>query len=88
MNPSTSDKDSSRHSFVVHWLNNKEMHFTQEAERIMEDLFRLYRDREDLNVLEMEMGQESNRDGESAGGGDSGSAGSPMKLPSRYAQMS
>ena len=25
-------------NFVVHWLNNKELHFTQEAERIIMDL--------------------------------------------------
>ena len=25
-------------NFVVHWLNNKELHFTQEAERIIMEL--------------------------------------------------
>ncbi|XP_018017231.1 dmX-like protein 2 isoform X2 [Hyalella azteca] len=27
--------DDSEHNFVLHWLNNKEMHFTQEAENLL-----------------------------------------------------
>ena len=30
-----------RHNFVLHWLNNKEMQFTMEAEKIMDDLFKV-----------------------------------------------
>ena len=26
--------------FVVHWLNNKELHFTHEAEHVLEDISR------------------------------------------------
>ncbi len=40
----------SRHNFVLHWLNNKEMQFTMEAESIMEDLFRLAIERGDVEA--------------------------------------
>ena len=33
--------DKQRHNFVLHWLNNKEMQFTMEAEKIMDDLFKV-----------------------------------------------
>ena len=36
-----SDGGKQRHNFVLHWLNNKEMQFTMEAEKIMDDLFKV-----------------------------------------------
>lgn len=36
--PATTTKDGSEPNFVVHWLNNKELHFSLEADRIMAEL--------------------------------------------------
>ncbi|GAB6032390.1 hypothetical protein CHUAL_011029 [Chamberlinius hualienensis] len=39
--PSISRRDSNKEpNFVLHWLNNKEMHFTLCAEQILQDLFK------------------------------------------------
>jgi len=42
-------------NFILHWLNNKEMHFTMQAEAILHDLTRRVVEKE-------EGGGESNRD--------------------------
>ncbi len=44
------ESSKQRHNFVLHWLNNKEMQFTMEAEKIMEDLFRLALERTSADV--------------------------------------
>ena len=44
---STTSKTKS--SFVLHWLNNKEMEFTAQAEKIMEDLLKMSLEREDMS---------------------------------------
>ena len=36
----TMSNDNSNVSFVVHWLNNKEFHFTLESERLIEEVCR------------------------------------------------
>ena len=46
-----------KHNFVLHWMNNKEMQFTMEAEKIMEDLFRVAMDRDDN--LDLEFSEEA-----------------------------
>ncbi len=43
-----------QHNFVLHWLNNKEMQFTMDAEKIMDDLFKLAMERDSLD-LELEL---------------------------------
>ena len=62
-----------QHNFMLHWLNNKEMQFSLEAEKIMEDLFKLSLDRDDTS-LELELAVPATEDMT-----DSGSLGSPMK---------
>ncbi len=37
-----------KHNFVLHWLNNKEMEFTVQAEKIMEDLLKMALERDDI----------------------------------------
>lgn len=68
-------------NFVLHWLNNKEMQFTQEAEKIMEELFKISCDKEDFEVEQLN--GNANQNEETAT--DSASAGSPTKSlrPSR-----
>lgn len=41
-------------NFILHWLNNKEMHFTMQAENILHELTR--------KGMEKEEGADSNRD--------------------------
>ena len=38
-----------KHKFVLHWLNNKEMEFTVQAEKIMEDLLKMALERDDVS---------------------------------------
>lgn len=38
-----------KHKFVLHWLNNKEMEFTVQAEKIMEDLLKMALERNDVS---------------------------------------
>lgn len=38
-------------NFILHWLNNKEMHFSLQAESIMQELTRKLIEKEDLNNL-------------------------------------
>ena len=45
-----------QHRFMLHWLNNKEIHFSIEAGRIMRELTKLYLKREDSG-LEQEMAE-------------------------------
>ena len=52
--------DSSRknkHNFVLHWMNNKEMEFTVQAEKIMEDMLKMALERDDMSeeALEYEL---------------------------------
>ena len=53
MTTSPNGGQENQHNFVLHWLNNKEMQFTQEAEKIMDDLFRIVQDKD----VELELGQ-------------------------------
>ena len=45
---SNNPKDKQKHNFVLHWLNNKEMEFTAQAEKIMEDLLKMALERDDV----------------------------------------
>lgn len=65
--------NQTQQNFTLHWLNNKEMQFSVEAEKIMEDLFKLSLDRDDTS-LELELAVPATEDI-----ADSGSIGSPMK---------
>lgn len=64
--------------FVVHWLDNKEMQFTQDAERIMDDLFRLAKGRQDLD-LELSRGRSNGHHDD--GGSDAPPRPPPPKRP-------
>ena len=46
-----------KHNFVLHWLNNKEMEFTVQAEKIMEDMLKMALERDDMTdeALEYEL---------------------------------
>ncbi|XP_040565654.1 dmX-like protein 2 isoform X5 [Lepeophtheirus salmonis] len=48
MGSASSGTVQNKQNFVLHWLNNKEMHFTQEAEKIMQELFKIAMEREDV----------------------------------------
>ena len=37
------ENDSGAHKFILHWMNNKEMEFTCQAVKVMEDMFRYNR---------------------------------------------
>ena len=52
------EEDRRGHHFVLHWMNNKEMEFTIQAERIMEDLLKspMVRDDSFQGNLESELG--------------------------------
>ncbi|CRK90097.1 CLUMA_CG003815, isoform A [Clunio marinus] len=50
--PSMQTNDpASQPNFILHWLNNKEMHFSLQAESIMQDMTRKLIEKEDLNNL-------------------------------------
>lgn len=38
-------------NFILHWLNNKEMHFSLQAEGIMQELTRKLMEKDDLNIF-------------------------------------
>ena len=46
-----------KHNFVLHWMNNKEMEFTVQAEKIMEDMLKMALERDDMTdeALEFEL---------------------------------
>ena len=46
-----------KHNFVLHWMNNKEMEFTVQAEKIMEDMLKMALERDDMSeeALEYEL---------------------------------
>ena len=46
----TSGDDKTKHNFVLHWLNNKEMEFTVQAEKIMEDLLKMALEKDDVSA--------------------------------------
>ena len=45
-----SGDDKTKHNFVLHWLNNKEMEFTVQAEKIMEDLLKMALEKDDVSA--------------------------------------
>ena len=45
----TGSGQEQKHKFVLHWLNNKEMEFTVQAEKIMEDLLKMALERNDVS---------------------------------------
>ena len=45
-----SGDEKTKHNFVLHWLNNKEMEFTVQAEKIMEDLLKMALEKEDVSA--------------------------------------
>ena len=45
-----SGDDKAKHNFVLHWLNNKEMEFTVQAEKIMEDLLKMALEKDDVSA--------------------------------------
>lgn len=48
--PSMQSNDpSNQPNFILHWLNNKEMHFTMQAEAILQDLTRKVIEKEQMN---------------------------------------
>ena len=59
---------------MLHWLNNKEMQFTQEAEKIMEELFKISCDKEDFEVEQLNANANPVEEAT-----DSASGGSPTK---------
>ncbi|CAM6053245.1 unnamed protein product, partial [Sphagnum tenellum] len=63
-----------QHNFVLHWLNNKEMQFTMEAERIMDDLFKLALERDEGN-FEFDLIDDVSTLAESDSGGGGGGGG-------------
>ena len=46
---SKSERRSGGQHFVLHWMNNKEMQFTAQAEKIMEDLLKMALERDDVS---------------------------------------
>ena len=48
-NANSETDDKAKHNFVLHWLNNKEMEFTVQAEKIMEDLLKMALERDDMS---------------------------------------
>merc|ERR1719334_1685748 len=50
----TGTQGGAQHRFLLHWLNNKEIHFSIEAGKILRELAKLALAREDTN-LEQEM---------------------------------
>lgn len=55
MSSGSSSNCNSGKNFVLHWMNNKEMEFSLQAEKILEDLCRVAMAREDTTHLEMEL---------------------------------
>ena len=51
------NNQKSKHNFVLHWMNNKEMEFTVQAEKIMEDMMKMALERDDMtdDALEYEL---------------------------------
>jgi hypothetical protein len=45
-----SGDDKTKHNFVLHGLNNKEMEFTVQAEKIMEDLLKMALEKDDVSA--------------------------------------
>ncbi|KAF2367901.1 RAVE complex protein Rav1 C-terminal [Trinorchestia longiramus] len=56
--------DESEHNFVLHWLNNKEMHFTQEAENILLEVSKKALEK-DIPIHAMDTDRQSAECGES-----------------------
>lgn len=57
-------------NFILHWLNNKEMHFSLQAEGIMQELTRKLIEKEDLNnLLTGENSNSEHSDDHQSGGG-------------------
>ena len=48
--PTDPNDDKTKHNFVLHWLNNKEMEFTVQAEKIMEDLLKMALEKDDVSA--------------------------------------
>lgn len=64
--PSMQSNDpSNQPNFILHWLNNKEMHFTMQAESILQDLTRKVIEKEQMNNVSSGT-SEHNSDGHDA----------------------
>lgn len=55
-------------NFILHWLNNKEMHFSLQAESIMQDMTRKLIEKEDLNHMMTGENSHSDHSDEHVGG--------------------
>ncbi|KAK6180445.1 hypothetical protein SNE40_012599 [Patella caerulea] len=54
LQPVIGNKDDVEHNFKIHWLNNKELQFTIEAEKILQEMYKQlsYEDRQTNNASE------------------------------------
>lgn len=68
--PSMQTNDpASQPNFILHWLNNKEMHFSLQAESLMQEMTRKLIEKEDLNHLLTGENSNSEHSDEHHGGG-------------------